>query len=107
MRYLLGLAALSLVSTATMAADPVPATDAGSAVAPAADATAAVATPDAKPKKEKKICRREEVTGSYMPQSWCLTAEEWKKADELKAHIQQQYQNRMQHKGSTDKGAIG
>jgi hypothetical protein len=103
MRYLLVLAALSLVSTSAMGTDPVPAGDSAGAIAPTADA----AVTAEKPKKEKKICKREEVTGSYMPQSWCLTAEEWKKADELKAHIQQQYQNRMQHKGSTDKGAIG
>lgn len=106
MRHLFGLAAWGLVSTAAMALDAVPTGDAAT-VAPAANASVAANAAAEKPEKQKKICKREEVTGSYMPQSWCLTAEEWKKADELKAHIQQQYQNRMQHKGSTDKGAIG
>lgn len=31
--------------------------------------------------KEKKICRREEVTGSIMPKRVCRTAEEWRQID--------------------------
>ncbi|MGN6620693.1 MAG: hypothetical protein ACTHKR_06490 [Sphingomonas sp.] len=36
---------------------------------------------DAKPPKEKKICRSEQTTGSYLPKRTCHTAEEWKAID--------------------------
>jgi len=34
------------------------------------------------PKKEKKICRREEVTGSMFPKTTCHTKAEWSAIDE-------------------------
>lgn len=47
------------------------------APAPAATSTA----PAAAPEKEKKTCRREEVTGSLMQPRICHTKEEWKQID--------------------------
>lgn len=41
-----------------------------------------VETPPAKPAKEKKICRRQETTGSIMTTSICHTAAQWNAIDE-------------------------
>ncbi|TPG52036.1 hypothetical protein [Sphingomonas glacialis] len=46
------------------------------AVAAQTEGTAAP-TSTAKPKKEKKVCRSVEVTGSILGQSVCHTAAEW------------------------------
>jgi hypothetical protein len=45
-------------------------------------APAAPAAPAAAPEKEKKSCRREEVTGSIMQPRICHTKEEWMAIDE-------------------------
>lgn len=54
----------TLLIAAAALADPAPATP---------------ATPSVKPKKEAKICRTEEITGTRMGgRSVCKTAEEWR-----------------------------
>ena len=63
MRRLIVLAIACAVPSALLAQDAAPAP----AAAPAA----------AKPEKEKKICRREETTGSVMLTRVCHTKDEW------------------------------
>jgi hypothetical protein len=63
MRRLIVLAVFCAVPSALLAQDASP-----------APATAAA---PAKPEKEKKICRREETTGSIMATRICHTKEEW------------------------------
>jgi hypothetical protein len=43
---------------------------------------AAPAAPTVAHVKEKKICRRQEVTGSIMPERVCHTSDEWAAIDE-------------------------
>jgi len=45
-------------------------------------APAAPAAPAAAHVKEKKVCRRQEVTGSIMPERVCHTTDEWAAIDE-------------------------
>ncbi|MEG3147483.1 hypothetical protein U1839_22750 [Sphingomonas sp. RT2P30] len=52
------------------------------ATAPDTDAASApVAAPQEKPKKEKKICRADERTSSRIPKMICKTAAEWQESD--------------------------
>lgn len=102
MRLTLVAAMFALMPVAAFAEDPAPPAADAAPQAVQADAPASSA---AKPKKEKKICRKETVTGSYMPEQWCLTAAEWQKVDALKGHVMDQYGSRGQHRSSTDKGA--
>jgi hypothetical protein len=45
------------------------------------NSSAAAPSAPEKPAKEKKICRRDADTGSYIPHSICRTKEEWQAAD--------------------------
>jgi len=57
-----------------------------------AQATAPASTvPAAAPEKEKKICRREQVTGSIMQQRICHTREEWAAIDEANRQAAQNF----------------
>jgi len=49
------------------------------------------AAPAVKAEKEKKICRREETTGSIMPTRICHTKDEWVQIDEANAHAAEQF----------------
>jgi len=57
------------------------------APAPAASSTA----PAAHPEKEKKVCRREETTGSIMPTRICHTKDEWVQIDAANARAAEQF----------------
>ena len=63
----------------------------GVLLAQAPSPAAASAAPAAKPEKEKKICRREETTGSIMPTRICHTKDEWVQIDEANAHAAEQF----------------
>lgn len=66
MRRLIVLAVACAIPTALLAQTATP------------PATAATAE---KPAKEKKLCRREEMTGSIMPTRVCHTKDEWVQID--------------------------
>lgn len=53
-----------------------------------------------KPIKEKKICRKEEVTGSIMGTSICHTAQQWAAIDKQHAEDGEAMRNRAQAPGS-------
>jgi len=79
MRKILTLAALCASSAALYAQTaPAPATDV--------------------PVKEKKICRREETTGSIMPTRVCHSKEEWAQIDAANAKAAEQF-NASRHVG--------
>lgn len=48
----------------------------------------------AKPVKEKKICRRQEITGSLLGASICHTAAQWASVDEQNSQNAQALRNR-------------
>jgi predicted secreted protein len=76
MRRLIVLAIFCAVPSALLAQDAAP--------APAT-------TPAAKPEKEKKICRREETTGSVMLTRVCHTKEEWVAIDKANQEAADQF----------------
>ena len=82
MRKILTLAALC-ASSSTLYAQATP--------APAAET----------PVKEKKVCRREETTGSIMPTRICHTKDEWAQIDAANARAAEQFNNarRNAHSG--------
>lgn len=49
----------------------------------------------ATPPKEKKICRREAVTGSMFPKSTCHTAAEWVRVDQQNSQNAEAMRNRQ------------
>lgn len=67
-----------LLMLALLAADPTPAPTPIAAVPPV---------------KEKKLCRREEVTGSIMPRSTCRTKAEWAAIDAQNAVNNERFRN--------------
>ena len=69
MRRFTALAAACILSSSLLAQTTTP-------------APTAPAAPAAAPVKEKKTCRREEVTGSIMSARVCHTTEEWAAIDE-------------------------
>ncbi len=71
----------SLLTTAAMAADDTP--------KPPADAAA-----------EKKVCRREEATGSIMGKRVCHTKSEWAAIDVANARAMEEFNNR--HRSASD-----
>ena len=77
MRRLIVLAIACAVPSALLAQDAAP--------APAAAPVAA------KPEKEKKICRREETTGSVMLTRVCHTKEEWVAIDKANQDAANQF----------------
>ena len=65
---------------------------------------AANASADAKPAKEKKVCKLQEVTGSFMRKRICHTAEEWQAADAQNAKATEGIMNMPRSGGSTSPG---
>jgi hypothetical protein len=55
-----------------------------------ADPTPLAAVP---PVKEKKVCRRDETTGSIMPKSVCHTKAEWAQIDAQNAVNTERFRN--------------
>ena len=54
---------------------------------------AAANTPEPKAHKEKKICRTDSVTGSFIPKRTCRTAAEWQQIDAQNQADAQQMQD--------------
>jgi len=59
-----------------------------------APAASAAVAPAAAPAKEKKLCRNEVVSGSYMPHRTCHTKEEWEQIDEVNRQGVEQYSSK-------------
>ena len=69
-----------------------------------AQATTPAAAPAAEAPKEKKICRREETTGSIMQQHICHTKQEWVQIDAANQKAADQFSNARRN-GSGGMGA--
>jgi hypothetical protein len=68
----------------------------------ATPAPAAPTAPAAAPEKEKKSCRREEITGSIMQPRICHTKEEWAAIDEANRQNAQNFAaSKRNSRGST------
>jgi hypothetical protein len=71
----------------------------GALFAQAATPATAPAAAAEKPAKEKKMCRREEETGSIMPTRICHTKEEWVQIDDANQKAADQFSNARRNGG--------